>query len=85
MAGSLPCPRAPQLGPPGQASPAAAVTQALAPLPAKMEAPELLRVWVLAGEWRPHHPPWGHGRAGGAPSKEGMGGTPRMGQGMGRE
>ncbi|XP_038024743.2 alpha-sarcoglycan isoform X1 [Anas platyrhynchos] len=48
MAGSPPCPRAPNLGPPGLASPAAAVTQALAPLPVKMEAPELLRVWVLA-------------------------------------
>uniref|UniRef100_A0A8B9SRZ0 Alpha-sarcoglycan n=1 Tax=Anas platyrhynchos TaxID=8839 RepID=A0A8B9SRZ0_ANAPL len=48
VAGSPPCPRAPNLGPPGPASPAAAVTQALAPLPVKMEAPELLRVWVLA-------------------------------------
>uniref|UniRef100_A0A8C3CEE6 Sarcoglycan alpha n=1 Tax=Cairina moschata TaxID=8855 RepID=A0A8C3CEE6_CAIMO len=38
----------PVWAPPGPASPAAAVTQALAPLPVKMEAPELLRLWVLA-------------------------------------
>lgn len=50
----------PQGGPPpSRASPAASVNQ---PWPrsrvlVKMEAPELLRVWVLAGEWEPRHPP----------------------------
>lgn len=84
MAGSPPCPRAPNLGPPGLASPAAAVTQALAPLPVKMEAPELLRVWVLAGEWQPRHPPWGHGRAWGNPPRQGgHGGDPQNGAGNG--
>ncbi|KAI6072663.1 Alpha-sarcoglycan-like protein [Aix galericulata] len=81
-----PCP---QFGPPpGPASPAAAVTQALALLPVKMEAPELLRVWVLAGEWQPRHPPWGHGRAWGTPPRQGGHGGDRQdgagnGEGMG--
>lgn len=50
-----------------------------------MEAPELLRVWVLAGEWEPCHPPpeRGHGQARGTPRGEGMGGTPREGCGWG--
>lgn len=69
--------------PPGQASPAASVNQ---PWPrsralAAMEAPELLRLWALAGEWQPCHPPGGDTAEHGVPS-EGRGWdgvTPRAG------
>lgn len=78
----------PQGGPPpSRASPAASVNQ---PWPrsrvlVKMEAPELLRVWVLAGEWEPCHPPPREGtRPGqGYPQRGGNGGDPQRGVWMG--
>lgn len=64
---SIPC-APPRRGPP-PGHPAVPVTQALAVLPAKMEAAVLLQLWALAGKWQPQHQrgdtaggtPWGGG------------------------
>lgn len=76
---SIPC-APPRRGPP-PGHPAVPVTQALAVLPAKMEAAVLLQLWALAGKWQPRHQRGD--TAGGTPWGGGWGDPQRLGVPMG--